>query len=81
MVMPGENVASTVELIAPITMEEGKTVTFKAMPADGYETKEWQIFGTAVPGNTSTTYEHTITEAADISVSFVSSIKIGRAHV
>ena len=61
---------------SPITVEEGKTVTFTAVPADGYEVKEWQIFGTAVPGNTSTTYEHTVTQAADIRVSFVPSVAI-----
>ena len=62
--------------VSPINVEKGKTVTFTAVPADGYEVKEWQIFGTAVPGNTSTTYEHTVTQAADIRVSFVPSVAI-----
>ena len=33
---------------SPINVEKGKTVTFTAFPAAGYEVKEWQIFGTGM---------------------------------
>ena len=33
---------------SPINVEKGKTVTFTAVPAAGYEVKEWQIFGTGM---------------------------------
>ena len=57
-------------------MEQGKTIVFTASPNTGYKVEKWTVNGTAVPGNTSTTYEHTVTEAADIRVSFVSSVTI-----
>ena len=38
--------------------------------------EKWTENGAAVPGNTSNTYEHTVTQAADIRVSFVSSVTI-----
>ena len=62
--------------VSPINVEKGKTVTFTAFPAAGYEVEKWTVNGTAVPGNTSTTYEHTVTQATDIRVSFVSSVTI-----
>ena len=34
--------------VSPINVEKGKTVTFTAFPAAGYEVKEWQIFGTGM---------------------------------
>ncbi|ERJ99812.1 leucine rich repeat protein, partial [Treponema socranskii subsp. socranskii VPI DR56BR1116 = ATCC 35536] len=36
----------------------------------------WTVNGTAVPGNITNTYEHTVTEAATIQVSFISSVEI-----
>ena len=41
-----DSVAETEE--SPINVEKGKTVTFTAFPADGYEVKEWQIFGSGM---------------------------------
>ena len=38
--------------------------------------EKWTVNGTAVPGHISNTYEHTVTEAADIRVTFVSSVTI-----
>jgi len=55
---------------------ENTVLVFTASPATDYKVEKWTVNGTAVPGNTSTTYEHTVTEAADIQVSFVSSITI-----
>ena len=53
---------------------ENTALVFTASPAAGYKVEKWTVNGTAVPGNTSNTYEHTVTEAADIRVSFVSSV-------
>jgi len=55
---------------------ENTVLVFTASPAAGYKVEKWTVNGTAVPGNTSNTYEHTVTEAADIRVSFVSSVEI-----
>ena len=55
---------------------ENTVLVFTASPAAGYKVKHWTVNGTAVPGNTSNTYEHTVTEAADIRVTFVSSVTI-----
>ena len=55
---------------------ENTALVFTASPATGYKVEKWTVNGAAVPGNTSTTYEHTVTQAADIRVSFVSSITI-----
>ncbi|WP_432999159.1 leucine-rich repeat protein [Treponema socranskii] len=51
-------------------------LAFTASPAADYKVEKWTVNGTAVPGNTSDTYEHTVTQAADIRVSFVSSVAI-----
>ena len=55
---------------------ENTALVFTASPAAGYKVEKWTVNGTAVSGNTSNTYEHTVTEAADIRVSFVSSVEI-----
>jgi len=55
---------------------ENTALVFTASPAAGYKVEKWTVNGTAVPGNTSNTYEHTVTEAADIRVSFISSVTI-----
>ena len=55
---------------------ENTVLVFTASPAADYKVEKWTVNGTAVPGNTSNTYEHTVTQAADIRVSFVSSVAI-----
>ena len=55
---------------------ENTALVFTASPDTGYKVEKWTVNGTAVPGNTSNTYEHTVTQAADIRVSFVSSVTI-----
>ena len=55
---------------------ENTVLVFTASPAAGYKVEKWTVNGTAVPGNITNTYEHTVTEAADIRVSFVSSVTI-----
>ena len=56
--------------VSPITVEQGKTVTFTAEPAAGYVVKEWKVDGAVVTGNTSNSYTHSVTAAVDIKVSF-----------
>ncbi|UTD03961.1 hypothetical protein E4N80_07360 [Treponema denticola] len=56
--------------VSPITVEQGKTVTFTAEPAAGYVVKEWKVDGAVVTDNTSNTYTHTVTAAVNIKVSF-----------
>ena len=55
---------------------ENTVLVFTASPVTGYKVEKWTENGTAVPGNTSTTYEHTVTRGADIQVSFVPSVTI-----
>ena len=55
---------------------ENTVLVFTASPVTGYKVEKWTVNGTAVSGNTSNTYEHTVTQLADISVSFVSSVTI-----
>jgi len=55
---------------SPITVEQGKTVTFTAEPAAPYVVKEWKVDGTVVTGNTSNSYTHTVTAAVDVKVIF-----------
>ncbi|WP_433174993.1 InlB B-repeat-containing protein [Treponema socranskii] len=55
---------------------ENTVLVFTASPAAGYKVEKWTVNGTTVPGNTSNTYEHTVTQPADIRVSFVSSVEI-----
>ena len=51
-------------------------LVFTASPATGYKVEKWTENGATVPGNISTTYEHTVTQPADIRVSFISSVTI-----
>ncbi len=55
---------------------ENTVLVFTASPAAGYRVEKWTVNGAVVPGNTSNTYEHTVTEAADIRVTFISSVTI-----
>ena len=55
---------------------ENTVLVFTASPDTGYKVEKWTVNGTAVPGNITNTYEHTVTQAADIRVSFVSSVTI-----
>ena len=55
---------------SPITVEEGKTVTFTAEPSTNYKVKEWKVGDTVVTGNKTNTYPHTVTQATTVSVSF-----------
>ena len=50
-------------------VEQGKTVTFTAVPAANYKVKEWKLDG-AVISNTTTTHTLTVTKAAEVKVSF-----------
>ena len=56
--------------VSPITVEQGKKVTFTAEPAAPYVVKEWKVDGTVVTGNTSNSYTHSVTAAVDVKVSF-----------
>ncbi|MGI5056317.1 leucine-rich repeat domain-containing protein [Treponema socranskii] len=55
---------------------ENTVLVFTASHNTGYKVEKWTVNGAAVPGNTSNTYEHTVTEAATIQVSFISSVEI-----
>ncbi|MGP1521365.1 MAG: InlB B-repeat-containing protein [Treponema sp.] len=55
---------------SPITVEEGKTVTFTAEPSTNYKVKEWKVGDTVVTGNKTNTYAHTVTKAVTVKVSF-----------
>ena len=55
---------------------ENTVLVFTASPAAGYKVEKWTVNGTTVPGNTSNTYEHTVTQPADIRVTFISSVTI-----
>ena len=55
---------------SPITVEEGKTVTFTATPSTGCKVKEWKLDGTAIEGNKTNTYAHTVTKEVTVKVSF-----------
>ena len=56
--------------VSPITVEQGKKVTFTAEPAAGYMIKEWKVGGAVITGNTENSYIHTVTKAVDVKVSF-----------
>ena len=58
------------EISSGAEVEQGKTVTFTAVPDTNYKVKEWRADDVAVPGNTTTTYTFTVTKAADVKVSF-----------
>ena len=53
---------------------ENTVLVFTASHDTGYKVENWTVNGTTVPGHTSNTYEYTVTEAAYIRVSFISSV-------
>ncbi|MGP1438929.1 MAG: leucine-rich repeat domain-containing protein [Treponema sp.] len=55
---------------SPISVEEGKSVTFTAMPSEGYWVKEWKVGNKVVPNETKNTYKHTVTGTCKVTVSF-----------
>ncbi|WP_315450571.1 SUMF1/EgtB/PvdO family nonheme iron enzyme [uncultured Treponema sp.] len=56
---------------SPITIEQGKTVTFRATPDSGYRVKGWTCDGEAVNG-TNAFYSFTVTKGVEVKVSFES---------
>jgi len=65
-----------------IRVEYGKTVTFTAEPADGYEVECWTNGGTVIDGaGTDTNYSYTVTADADIKVKFQSLFVEGGASL
>ena len=56
---------------SPITIEQGKTVTFRATPDSGYRVKGWMRDGEAVNG-TNAFYSFTVTKGVEVKVSFES---------
>ncbi|WP_435371824.1 SUMF1/EgtB/PvdO family nonheme iron enzyme [Treponema medium] len=56
---------------SPITIEQGKTVTFTATPDSGYRVKGWTRDGEAVNG-TNDSYSFTVTKGIEVKVSFES---------
>ena len=57
---------------SPITVEEGKTVTFTAKANDGYRVKGWTLDGKPVAeAGTKTEWKHTVKKPANIKVSFL----------
>ena len=56
---------------SPITIEQGKTVTFRATPDSGYRVKGWTCDGEAVNG-TNDSYSFTVTKGVEVKVSFES---------
>ena len=56
---------------SPISVEQGKKVTFTATPNDGYRVKGWKMDSNPIAeAGTKTEYEHTVIKACAISVSF-----------
>ena len=56
---------------SPISIEEGKTVTFTAKADDGYRVKGWTLDGKPITeAGKSNTYAHIVTKVATITVSF-----------
>ncbi len=56
---------------SPISVEQGKKVTFTATPNAGYRVKGWKMDSNPISeAGTKTEYEHTVTKACTISVSF-----------
>ena len=56
---------------SPITIEQGKTVTFRATPDSGYRVKGWTCDGEAVNG-TNDSYSFTVTKGVEVKVGFES---------
>ena len=58
---------------SPITVEEGKVITFTAKANDGYNVKGWTLDGKPVAeAGTKTEYKLTVTKPATVTVSFES---------
>ena len=56
---------------SPISVEQGKVVTFTATPGTNYRVKEWKVDGkTIAEAGKSTEYKHTVTKPCAITVSF-----------
>ncbi|WP_253717071.1 leucine-rich repeat protein [Treponema denticola] len=51
-------------------VEHGKTVVFKATPDSNCAVEQWTNNGTVISGGANTTYNHTVTAAANIKVKF-----------
>lgn len=52
-------------------IENGKDITFNAIPANGYQVKNWKLNNTIVQGNTSTSYVlNNIQQTSDVRVEF-----------
>ncbi|AAS11233.1 leucine-rich repeat domain-containing protein [Treponema denticola] len=52
-------------------VEHGKTIVFRATPAySSYAVEQWTNNGTVISGGANTTYNHTVTAAANIKVKF-----------
>ena len=60
---------------SPIMVEKGKTVTFMAYPASGYEVDKWTVNGTVIK-NTETMYRHKVTAKTDVKVLFKASATV-----
>ncbi|UTC52124.1 formylglycine-generating enzyme family protein [Treponema sp. OMZ 803] len=56
---------------SPITIEQGKIVTFRATPDSGYRVKGWTRDGEAVNG-TNDSYSFTVTKGVEVKVGFES---------
>ena len=63
-----DGVAETAK--SPISIEQGKKVTFTAAPDKNYKVKEWKVDGAVITGNTENSYIYTVTKAVDVKVSF-----------
>ena len=59
-------------------VEKDKKVSFTATPDKNYKVKEWRVGGSAVTGNTSSSYTHTVTKAVEVKVAF-ESLPVGQA--
>ena len=64
------------EIHSGAAVPKDTVLVFTASPHADYKVEKWTVNGTVVTGNTSNTYEHTVTQAANIRVSFISSIAI-----
>ena len=57
---------------SPITIEQGKVITFKAEAKAGYHVKGWTLDGKPITeAGTKAEYQHTVTAPATIKVSFI----------
>ena len=57
---------------SPITIEQGKVITFKAEAKAGYSVKSWTLDGKPITlAGTKAEYQHTVTAPATIKVSFL----------